>query len=175
LSDEEEQRQNWCEGYLISGHLVHERVALYNGARLCSSCKAGMQHDYRKSHRDHRKKVSQLNDDVAKFASQEGIGVKCMSDRILLYCRYSVSTLTDKVIEEHRRRWLESCDRIYQNIRGDMAITNKNPRTMAGAVVYIAAILAGIPVSQTEVAKSLDMTEKTIHDNYMVIRSFLKL
>jgi hypothetical protein len=154
---------------------VYERVALYNGARLCSSCKAGMQGEYRKSHRDHRKKVSQLNDDVAKFASQEGIGVKCMSDRILLYCRYSVSTFALQMSEENRRRLLAACDRICQSARGDMDITNKNPRTVASAVVYIAAVVSGVNVTQHEVAVSLDVTDKTIRDNYLFLKAHLRL
>jgi hypothetical protein len=172
---EEEERQNFCDGHEDRGHLTWEKLAYYSGRNLCSSCRAGLQHDYRESHKDHRKRVSQLNEDVTRFASQEGIGVKCMSDRILLYCRYSVSTLAHQMSEENRRRLLDMCDRICQSARGDMDITNKNPRTVASAVVYIAAVVSGTRMTQHQVAVSLDVTDKTIRDNYLFLKARLRL
>lgn len=170
-----------CDGYEGRGHAVWgEKLSYYNGHRLCSACKAGLQGDYRKSHRDHRKRVGKLNDDVAAFASQNNMEVKCVSDKILLYCRYSVSVLAQKNEPESRKDEntklvLGVCDRICSSIRGDMEFTNKNPRTIAGAIVYVACVMSGTRMTQHEVAVSLDMTDKTIRENYLLVKTALKL
>ena len=174
-------QQNYCEGHICSGHIVFERLVDYNGRKLCSTCKAGAQYDLKQSHKTHRKIISQLNENVNLFATQNSIEIKCISDKIQLYYRYSVSVVTQyheidpTRKDENTKLVLEECDRIYHHIRGDMRFTNKNPRTVAGAIVYIACVMTNTKITQHEVAVSLDMTEKAIRDNYFYLKSALKL
>lgn len=66
--------------------------------------------------------------DIKDFQDSEGIKVKCISDRILLYLKWGAYKLgvTDDVFMD-----------LYQKIRGHYKYTSQNPRRIATAILYL--------------------------------------
>jgi|ERR1044071_3818406 transcription initiation factor TFIIIB Brf1 subunit/transcription initiation factor TFIIB len=93
----------------------------------------------------------------------------CIADQIKLY----INTYMDYLKSPEKTR--KQANALYQEIRGDLILNGKNPKSVAAAVVYIGTIIAGEPVPQQEIAWVAGISETTIRNVYTAIAIYLQL
>lgn len=136
----------------------------------CTYCRAEKREEIRLEEKRQKNVRNTLKENVEQFKQQNNIQVKCISDQIMLYYRYSISKLD--IRPEDRLKLLERCDKIYyERIRGDMEFTNKLPKSIAAGLVYVSCVMDGVNRTQKDVAATLSMSEASIRTNYKIFKN----
>jgi len=142
--------------------------------QICHSCKPEYNRQVKLNRVVREQNRAQLKEKIDAYAKQNNITQpKCISDEIKLYYRYLISALG--MTEEDQINVLEETERIYQRIRGEPKYTNKNPRSIAAALVYIACVMSGAGLSQREVGEPINVLDTTIRNSYRLLKNDLNL
>lgn len=95
------------------------------GRKICEECHSVM----------HCAKKNVIHNDmsyVEEYRKENGIEIRCLSDKILLYMRYAMDDL--KLPEPLK----EKCtDFFYDKVWTNPIYTNKNPRVVAAAIIWV--------------------------------------
>lgn len=146
--------------------------------------------------------VAALKDKVDEFRTKQQLREPhCISDQVELYIRYLFDTLNHTQI--YRRLWFdkdgdghyegyefearpiateeqiaksfEMTLKTYQRLRGDVLLSNSNPRIMAASLGYIGCILGDCNVSQKDIGSILSVSDPSLRKHYTIIKRYLKL
>jgi transcription initiation factor TFIIIB Brf1 subunit/transcription initiation factor TFIIB len=122
--------------------------------------------DVGRKQRERRQK--NLDSKIARY--QEKIKNRvCISDEILSYINISMKRLN--LSDESKEKVLS----IYLRIRGEPWLSyGRESRSIAGAIVYIGAVMSGDRRPQKEIAESLGLADVTVRENYQFIRDNVK-
>jgi len=104
---------------------------------------------------------------------------QCIADVIELHVRHALDQL--KASEKNRNIAIE----LTKSIRGEFFVTGKNPRSIAGGIVYIAGLITNNKLFRTknawshgtytilDVCVAVDITEVSIRGSSKLLRKFI--
>lgn len=102
----------------------------------------------------------------------------CLADRVLNYMNLCFTRLegipknygfTGQSNVHITQEIKDSASEIYKSLRGEMIISNSNPKSIAAAIVYLACVIHQSPVSQKDINKTLGTNVATIRKYAMKI------
>lgn len=104
----------------------------------------------------------------------------CIADRIRLYINSALDNLKANLASGRVREseWIEirkQVDALYNELRGDIFVNGKHPKTLAAAIVYIGVIIADAYINQTDIANAIACTPASIRIMYEQVAIYLRL
>jgi transcription initiation factor TFIIIB Brf1 subunit/transcription initiation factor TFIIB len=113
-------------------------------------------------------------------------GKVCLADRIRIYIyeiynkppiKYKPKNNAHKFRMTPRisQQTLEKALEFYEELRGEIFLNGKNPKSVAVGLIYISCIVMGNNVTQEDIAKLADCNVLTIHSMYPKLRNYFHL
>src|SRR6476659_10905786 len=98
-------------------------------------------YNLKRGHKAKKEKNTQLLNQIEEFRVKNNVHEpKCISDRLLLYLRYGIDSFGLPWSQDAMLN--NSVMKLYGLVRGDMNYTNKNPLSVASAILYISCIIS---------------------------------
>lgn len=136
-------------------------------------------------------KQEQWNTIITEYQQQNNIEVKCLSDRVMLYCRYVIDKLDElglystEITEEEyngqdyvgitdKEIFTRYVNKIYHNtVRGNLDFSGVSPKSLASGIIYIACVMNGTNLTQDKVAELLGISVVSLRHVYKKMKPLL--
>lgn len=119
----------------------------------------------------------QFRKDTTVYGVDNKIQVKCISDRIMLYCRYAVDheIIQESINKDYARKQniMKTIEHYYHEVvRGNLEFVGVSPIILAAGLVYISIVMNGVIVTQADLAELFVISKPSVRKGYQKIKQY---